>query len=155
MATFTSNFFAAGKPAIAPQSAGELYISEGTVSFPATLAADDIAKVCYLPANCIPVDVTVHTEELDSHGTDTLTYSIGLLNDDEDGLVVGSIMLSGATAEVGKTLRGSNVNEAFTTITRDLTTDRVVAVEITDDPATGAAGKMRVIITYRASEWGV
>lgn len=153
MPTFTSNFFAANKPAIAPHSAGELYVAEGTVSFPATLADGDIAKVCYLPANCMPVDLMVHTEELDSNATDTLTFSVGLLNADEDAVISGSELITGGTAEAVQTVRGAGAG--FNGITRDEFNDRILAVEITADPATGAAGKMRVVMSFRAAEWGV
>ena len=154
MATFDSNFFAANRPITSPHSAGELHIAEGTISFPATLADGDIGRACYLPANCMPVDLIVHTDELDEHATDTLTFDVGLLNDDGDGLVAGSKFLSGSVADAGSTLRATNLSGAFTSIERDETEDRVIAVEITEDPATGKAGDMRVCLIYRAAEWG-
>lgn len=152
MAVYNSNFMQTGMPGIAPHSAGELHIAEGTVSFPATLANNDIAKVCYLPANCIPVDLVVHTEELDSNAVDTMTFSVGLLNPAGDDIVADTEMLTGGTAEAVQTIRGAGVG--FNKIERDVINDRVVAVKITADAATAAAGGMRVCLTFRASEWG-
>lgn len=152
MTTYDSNFFESNMPCVAPSMTGVLYVTEGTVELPATAADGDIARICYLPADCVPVDLVVHTEELDSNTTDTLTFSVGLLNSDGDAVISGTTLLAGGTADAVQTLRGAGAG--FNGITRDKTNDRILAVEITADPATGAAGKMRVVLTFRVSQWG-
>lgn len=150
MVIFNANNF--GDFIVPPHSAGELYVSDDGAALPDNLATNDIIKIGHLPADCMPVDLIIHTEELDSHGTDTLRFSVGLLNDAGDDIVSGSELLAGAKAEVLKTIRGDGAG--FLGITRDKEKDRVIAVKVTADPATGAAGKLRVIMTYRASNGG-
>lgn len=140
--------------AVPPQSAGEVYIADGVVTLPDTLAADDIIKFGHLPADCLPVDLVVHTEELDSNATDTLRITIGLLNDAGDDIVSGSELLVGAQAEAVKTIR-ANGGTGFLGITRDKTKDRILAAKVTTAAATAASGKLRAIMTYRASNQGV
>jgi len=151
MATFTSTQF--GNLVMAPHSAGVVYISDDTVELPITLAADDIAKVGYLPAGCVPIDVIVVADEIDAHGTDTLVMEIGLLNDDEDDIITAASFIAAAQADTAPTVtRAAAVG--MIGIAPDETNDRVVAIKITTAAATKAAGGVRVIMTYRASNYG-
>lgn len=151
MTIYKSNNF--DNPVIPPHSAGEVYVSDDTVDLPATISADDIAKVGHLPLDCMPVDLLIFTEKLDSDGTDTLAFSVGLLNDDGDDLVTDSELLKAAAAGEAKTIRGDEA-AGFLGIDREEFKDRVLAVKFTTGPATGAAGAMRVVLSYRATNYG-
>lgn len=151
MAEFESNNF--GDLNIHPHSAGEVYVSDDVVELPVTLAANDIAKVGYLPAGCVPIDVMIIADELDTHATDTLRMSVGLLNDTGDGLVAASTFITGAEADVAPTVtRGNAIG--MMGIAPDDENDRVLAIKVTAAGATKAAGGVRVIMTYRASNYG-
>lgn len=151
MAEFESNNF--GDLNIPPHSAGEVYVSDDVVELPVTLAADDIAKVGYLPAGCVPIDVMIIADELDTHATDTLRMSVGLLNDTGDDLVAASTFITGAEADVKPTVtRGNAIG--MMGIAPDDENDRVLAIKVTAAGATKAAGGVRVIMTYRASNYG-
>lgn len=152
MAEFESNNF--GDLNIPPHSAGEVYVSDDVVELPVTLAADDIAKVGYLPAGCVPIDVMIIADELDTHATDTLRMSVGLLNDDGDDLVTASTFITNAEADAANTVtRGNAIG--MMGIAPDDENDRVLAIKVTAAGATKAAGGVRVIMTYRASNYGV
>jgi len=151
MPVFTSVNFE--KSILSPQSAGEVYVTDDRAELPITLALGDIIKVGYLPADCTPVDLTVHVTELDTHATDLLRYSVGLLDEAGTDLIAGTEFLVGGKAEAIKTVRGDGVG--FLTTPRDKVNDRAIAVKITAAGATKAAGTMRVIMSYRASEYGI
>lgn len=151
MADYESNKF--GDLIIPPHSAGEVYVSDDVVEFDDAVEANDIAAVGHLPAGCVPIDVLVVADELDSHETDTLTYSVGLLNDDCDDLAAGSVLLSGSTADATVNIaRGNAVG--MMGIAPDDEKDRTLGVKITAAAATAVAGGMRVVMTYRASNYG-
>ena len=151
MADYTSNQF--GNIIIPAHSAGELYTLDDVVEFDTSVEADDIAVVGYLPAGCVPVDIVAIADELDAHETDTLTFSVGMLNTAGDDLVSASTFITGATADATVNVaRGNAVG--MMGIAPDEDDDRIVAVKITAAAATAAAGGMRIIMTYRASNYG-
>ena len=101
----------------------------------------------------MPIEVTLVSDELDSNATDTLTLSVGLLNDDGDDLVTASTFITGATADATVNVtRGNAVG--MMGIAPDDDDDRIVAIKCTAAAATKAAGGARVIMTYRASNYG-
>lgn len=151
MAIFESDNF--GKSILSPQSAGEVYVSDDRVTLPDTLTVGDLVKIGYLPADCIPIDLVVRTQELDVHATDTLRLTIGLLNAAEDDLVASSDLITGAQAEAVKTIRGDGVG--FLAITRDKVNDRILAIKVTAAAETAAAGIIRAILSFRTSDYGV
>jgi hypothetical protein len=151
MAEFKSNNFE--QSILSPHSAGEVYVCDDVVALPVTLALADIAKVGYLPAGCVPIDVVAIADELDEHATDTLTFSVGMLNDDEDGLVAAETFITGAQADTDPTVTRA-AGAGLKGITPNKTTDRMLGIKITAAGATKAAGNIRVIMTYRASEYG-
>jgi hypothetical protein len=151
MAEFKSNNFE--KSILSPQSAGEVMVCDDVVELPITLAAGDLAQVGYLPADCVPMDVMVVADELDAHATDTLRFSVGMLNDAGDDLVTAETFITGAEADVAPTVTRA-AGAGLTGIAPNKTTDRVIGLKITAAAATKAAGGIRVIMTYRASEYG-
>ena len=151
MAIFESDNF--GKSILSPQSAGEVYVSDDRVTLPDTLTVGDLVKIGYLPADCMPVDLIVRTQELDENATDLLRFTIGLLNAAGDDLVASSDLITGAQAEAVKTIRGDGVG--FLAITRDKVNDRILAIKVTAAAETAAAGIIRAILSFRSSDYGV
>jgi len=151
MTVFESNKF--GDLNIPPHSSGVAYVVDDVVELPVTLAADDIAKIGYLPAGCVPMDVIVVADELDAHGTDTLVMEVGLLNAAEDDIITAASFVAAAQADTAPTVtRAAAIG--MVGIAPDEENDRILAIKITTGAATKAAGGVRVIMTYRASNYG-
>lgn len=66
-----------------------------TYTLTADLAANDIIEMGLLPANCVPVDLILDNDDLDS-GT-TATVSVGLLTSNK-GDLTGALWLTDSTA---------------------------------------------------------
>lgn len=146
MATFTATDF--GKYIMAPHSAGEVMVAEDVVSLPNTLAANDIIKLGYLPAGCVPVDCVGYVQELDTNATDTLRITIGLLDTAGTGIISGSEMVSDLQAEAAKVFRGNAAG--LNGLAVDRTNNRIIAGKVTAAGATKAAGTLRLKVLYRS-----
>lgn len=154
MATFTSDLITNIKrrPLVMPDVAGSVVVQSAVVSIPNTHAANDIIKLNVLPAGCVIVDFKLVLEELDSHATDTLTYDLGILNSDGDGIVSGTKLISAGQSDAD-TVQSINVAEGMLSIGVD-DEGRTIAAKITNVAATKAAGTATGILTYRASAYG-
>ena len=154
MATFTSDLITnlARRPLVLPDSAAYPVVQSAVVSVPVTHAANDIIKLNVLPANCVIVDFKLVLEELDSHATDTLTYDLGVLNSDGDGLVTNTKLISAVVSD-GDLVQSINVAEGMLNIGVD-DEDRTIAAKITTVAATKAAGTATGILTYRLASYG-
>lgn len=153
MPTFTSDRLQQGRPAISPHSAGEVYASQGAVVIPNTHALNDIVKLCPLPAGCLPVDFKLALEELDSNASDTLTFSVGILNAAGDDLVSGTEFISAGQSDADALHVPNSPNWLLNIDVSE--SDRVVAMKIMANAATKAEGKAVGVLQYRAEEWGV
>lgn len=149
--TYESNNY--GDVNIPPHSAGEVYVSDDVVELPATLALNQLAAVGILPAGCVPVDVKLIADKLDTNATDTLTLAVGLLNTAQNDLVAASTFITGATADATVNVTTGNAI-GMMGIAPDNENDRILALKCTAAAATKAAGGVRVIMTYRASNYG-
>lgn len=149
--TYKSNSY--GDVNIPPHSAGELYVSDDVVELTDELAVNELAAVGILPAGCVPVDVKLIADELDTNATDTLTLAVGLLNTAQDDLVAASTFITGATADATVNVATGNAI-GMMGIAPDDENDRILALKCTAAAATKAAGGVRVIMTYRASNYG-
>lgn len=138
---------------IPPHSAGEVYVVDDTVELPDTLGVGDIAKIGKLPAGCVPLDVLAVADELDSNATDTLRFSVGLMNSGETDLETAKTFITGAEADTAPTVTRAS-GAGMLALTPDDDDDQVLAVKITAAGATKAAGGIRVMMTYRASNYG-
>lgn len=154
MATFTSDIVTnlARRPLVTPEISGVVVAQTAAVSVPNTHAANDIIKLGVLPANCILVGHRVVSAELDTHATDTLAYDCGILNSAGDGLVTNTKLVSGGKMEVAK-VQDINTAEGLMNIGVD-SSDRVIAIKITNVAATKAAGSVIGILTYRQAAYG-
>lgn len=148
---FESNNF--GDLVIPPHSAGEVYVMDDTVELPDDLGAGDIAKMGYLPAGCVPIDVIAVADELDGNATDTLRFSVGLLNEAGTDLVAAKTFIAGAEADTAPTVTRAS-GAGMLAQAPDDDDNQILAIKITAAAATGAAGGIRAIMTYRASNYG-
>lgn len=151
MATFTSNNF--GECIFSPHSAGEVHVMDDTAELTTALALNDIVKMGYLPAGCVPLDCVLVADSLDSSG-DTIQLAVGILNDDEDDLVTAKTFITDASANATITVTRAAGATGMLALTPDDDDDQIVAVKVTTAAGTAVAGGVRVILTYRASNLG-
>lgn len=154
MATFSTDLITnlARRPLVIPDCAGCVTAQQATVSIPNTHAANDIIKLGVLPAGCAIVDFKLVSAELDTNATDTLAYDCGVLNSTADGLVTNTKLISAGKMEVAK-VQGINTAEGMASIGVS-TSDRTIAIKITNVAATKAAGAVSSILTYRLASYG-
>lgn len=152
MATFYSDLVANIKlrPLTTVTSAGQIVQQTTVADIPNTHAANDIIQLGVLPKGHVLVDCYLATDELDTHGTDTLAYDLGVLNSTADGLVASTKIVSAGKMEVAKIQRMNSV-EGIRNIAAD-SADRVIAIKITNVAATKAAGKVTCVLQYAAEE---
>jgi len=114
------------RPVVSPQEAGKVYVSDGVIELEAAdMDAGDLIGLAVLPANCIPVDFDLFADDLDT-GT-ALAISVGVLNDDQDDLTAGTLILTDST--VGRA--GGRAQAAAFPIVEPDDEDRIIAAKIT------------------------
>ena len=152
MATFKSDLVENIKlrPVTTSACAGMVVKQHAVADIPDTHAANDIIQLGVLPKGHVLVDCYLATDELDTHGTDTLAYDMGVLNSTADGLVANTKIISAGKMEVAKIARMNSV-EGITNIAAS-DADRIIAVKITTVAATKADGKVAIVLQYAAQE---
>lgn len=150
MATFSTDLITnlAITPVTVAASANVVVAQVATVSVPNTHAKDDIVKLNVLPKGCRIVDFKLASDELDTHGTDTLAYTVGVLDSEGTGLVSNTNLITGGKMEVAKVQQLNSVL-GLQNLGVD-SADRVIALKLTEVAATKAAGKLTGILQYRS-----
>jgi len=124
-------------------------------SLAAALAASDVIEFGFLPADHVPVDYLIDTDDLDSGAT--ITTDFGLLT--SAGTAVSTATADGGakwlSADTG--LRSAtNLRPTANTITRvqPSSSNRKVGMVIAAGPSTATTGKIGVTLLYRAAKYG-
>ena len=139
---------AGARPAVYPDEAGKVLVSDGTYEIAAAENVDEaVVALCSLPAGCIPLDFTLVVDALDS-GTPAIVIDGGGINAAEDA--VDQIMISASTvAQAGGVARAT-----LFPMVAPVETETLFGMHITTAAGTAAAGTIRGILTYRAEEYG-
>jgi hypothetical protein len=139
---------AGARPAVYPDEAGKVLVSDGTYEITAALNVDEqTIALCSLPAGCIPLDFTLIVDDLDS-GSAAIVVDGGGINAAEDA--VDQIMISASTvAQAGGVARST-----LFPMVAPVETETMFGMHITTAAGTAAAGTIRGILTYRAAEYG-
>jgi hypothetical protein len=149
MATFNSDIFGAGKPAITPDGSGPI-ILKATVSIPANtvLADGDLLNLALIPEGSDVLDLKLFSEDLDDDATPALVFAAGLRDDGDAAL--DTVFVSGSTlGQGGGTLAVPAATTMFTA--GPLSSDKVLAIEITTsaDGKAASAAKIGAVVAYR------
>lgn len=131
-----------------PNNAG-LVAVRTTYTLTADLAANDIIEMGLLPANCVPVDLILDNDDLDS-GT-TATVSAGLLTTAKDNLT-GALWLTDSTA-LRSAATGTRADAlGLHSMSRVAATgaDRSYGLKITAD-TNATSGTVGMTLFYRAA----
>lgn len=125
---------------------------EYTLSAAEALAANDIIELAVLPAGNVVTDAILVCDDLDTNGTPTLSFSVGVMSGevgDTGARTCGAELFSAST--IGRTggVERASLASAFTLTPADK--DRSIGVLITAAPATQAKGaKLRLLLKYAA-----
>lgn len=152
-AAATNDYLTGRKPIPTPAMPNDV-----TVRFAVTLATADLALntvgiVGILPAGYVPVAVLFDSDDLDSNGTPTIAWSLGIAN-------AGETDISTATADGGAAW-GTGITtsqaggQSFVTSkalsrVQSSGSDRKLMLKATAGAATAVAGEVGVTMTFRA-----
>lgn len=136
------------RPAVYPDEAGKVLVSDGTYEITAAENVDEqTIALCSLPAGCIPLDFTLIVDDLDS-GVAAIVVDGGGISATEDS--VDRIMIPASTvAQAGGVARST-----LFPMVAPVDTETLFGMHITTAAGTAAAGTIRGILTYRAEEYG-
>ena len=104
---------AGARPAVYPDEAGKVLVSDGTYEITVAQNVDEtVVALCSLPAGCIPLDFTLITDDLDTAGGPAIVVDGGGISATEDS--VDQIMISGsAVAQAGGVARATPPQNLF------------------------------------------
>ena len=119
----------------------------------ADLANGIVGGVAVLPAGCIPLGLEIDATDMDSNGTPTLAFSVGVLN-------AGETAISTATADGGAAWltgrqegRAEGVSGYLTSLAmrrvQPAQADRTIGIQVTGAAATAVAGTLGITLYYR------
>jgi len=148
MATYKSKAVQSYRPAINSCQAGEVRTVRGEIDLAAdvggALALNDILEMVKLPAEHVPVDCVIDSDDLDSNGTPLISLTGGLTAG-----TVAELVAANTVARAGGVARMDAVAGVRLAATA---ADRVVGLKVTAAPATGAVtGKVGFTLSYRAA----
>ena len=138
---------AGARPAVYPDEAGKVLVSDGTYEITAAQNVDEaVIALCSLPAGCIPLDFTLVVDDLDSGAA--IVVDGGGITAAEDA--VDQIMISAST--VGQA--GGVARSTLFPMVAPVETETLFGMHITTAPGGAQAGTIRGILTYRSTEYG-
>ncbi len=139
---------AGARPAVYPDEAGKVLVSDGTYEITAAENVDEaVVALCLLPAGCVPLDFTLVVDDLDS-GTPAIVVDGGGISAAGDS--VDRVMISASTVAQG----GGVARSTLFPMVAPVETETLFGIHITTGPGTAQAGTIRGILTYRAEEYG-
>lgn len=143
MAVFKDTKIAADQPPITGGQAGMVVANRGTYEVPATLAANDVVQLAYLPAGHVPVDVILEADDLDT-GTPAITLSVGVVDSAGTDLVASTNFLTASTvAQAGGAVHANLVTGLQLAAS---SAKRIVGVKVIAAAGTAAAGTLRLTV---------
>jgi hypothetical protein len=138
---------AGARPAVYPDEAGKVLVSDGTYEITVAQNVDEaVIALCSLPAGCVPLDFTLVLDDLDS-GAGIVVDGGGIASTEDS---VDQIMISAST--VGQT--GGVARSTLFPMIAPVETETLFGMHITTAPGGSQAGTIRGILTYRSTEYG-
>lgn len=149
-----SNDFTTGRrPAVTP-SATDLLAVRGTIDLTTgNLALNTTGAVAVLPPGCVPVDVIVDMDDLDS-GAAALVFQVGIVNPLQTDL---SVLAADGGANWGSTVAANAAgvqrivfNGKAIVNVQPSQAERFVGLKVATAPTAPVAGQVGVTLLYRA-----
>lgn len=140
MATYYSSKITAGIPARAETGQN---MSVDVFDLTAALANGDIIQMCSIPAGAKVTEVVIHTADLDSNGSPTISFTVG------DGADADRFILTSTVMRTGGIARLDAVPTSTTGAGYEYTSADTIDIAVTANPATGAtSGRIVAICHY-------
>lgn len=125
---------------------------EYTLSAAEALAANDIIELAVLPAGNVVTDAILVCDDLDTSGSATLAFDVGLMSGevgDTGARTCGAELFAASTLGQAGGVARATLASAFTIAPSDK--DRSIGVKVKAAPATQANGaKLRLLLKYAA-----
>lgn len=122
---------------------GGLLAVRGVLALAAALAANDILDMVELPANHVPVDVVVDTDDLDSGGSPAITFDVGIITgtpgSSSSRTAGNQFVASSTTPQTGGIIR---TTKALGVRVASAPVNRSVGIKVVDAPATAVTGSL-------------
>jgi hypothetical protein len=149
-----NDYITGRKPAPTP-AGGEILAVRFAIDLLTTdLVLNDIGEVGLLPAGCVPVDVLVDADDLDS-GAAAMVLQVGILNAGETDLSTaaadgGAHWGSTTAANTAFTQRMAFNGKALVNVV-PAQVDRKIGLKVATAPTAAVAGQVGVTVLYRAA----
>jgi hypothetical protein len=154
----TKNDFANGVKQMPVAQGAEVVAVPLKVDVAAAPVVNDIVIIGYLPEDHVPVDYIVTSDDLDSNGTPTLEFTLGVLNEDQDDIDTtarGGGAAWGTTINVAETGGFARATTKPCSVTPPSSSDRkAIGIKWSTAAATFVAGSLTVNLLYRAAYHG-
>lgn len=154
-----SKLIAANGPYLTAEGANDVIAVRAEYSLSAALVVNDQIEMVCLPAQHVPVDVILDTDDLDSGGSPAITLSVGLFAGTVGDTTLGNrtpdetIIAAATTGQAGGVVRPT-LASAFR-IAPDKVNDRAIGILVKAGPATGATtGKIGLTVLMRPAIGG-
>ena len=132
-----------------PFCAGAVCAHRFQLAVPTDMAVGDILELGVLPKGCVPVDLIVEADDIDS-GTAAITFDIGMMSgdagDNDASRTVGAEFFSGTTLGQAAGIVRPTLKTAQRIAVAD--SDRSIGVKMTHVPGTAAAGVVGLTLLY-------
>lgn len=143
MATYTAASATVQFPPATASVAGDIKAVRGEIDVDTALALNDVVNLCKLPAQHVPVDFILDSDDLDTNGSPAIVMKVGIDSDDD-------ALISSTTVGQAGGLARMDVVTGLRLAPSD--SDRTVFVTVSTGPATGATGvKLGGTLLYRAA----
>lgn len=156
MAFTNSNDFLTGRKPVPFPAGIEVIAQRFTLALTAgDLAVNTIGKLGILPAGCIPVEVRVDADDLDT-GAGAGVYQVGIWDGAGANLSVAAADGGGAWGDTGAAVAAAFDKPLSRTLNNMANVqrsdaDRLIGVKVTTAPTTPAAGNLSVTVWYRGA----
>lgn len=123
-----------------------------TMALTGTEQVGDILEIAAIPPGCRPLDIVIDSEDLDTHGTATIAFNVGVMSGDygaDDSSRTCGVQFFSAT-EIGRAGGVARPTLASAYRVPVAPKARGIGIEITTAAATGAAGTVGLTVTYAA-----
>ncbi|MFZ6813540.1 hypothetical protein ACO0K3_03665 [Undibacterium sp. Rencai35W] len=159
--TTTNDFLIGRTPTPTPSNSSDVTVRFKLPFVAGDLTLNNLGNIGILPAGCVPVALLIDSDKLDTNGTPTIAWQLGISN----AAVVNNVQGAGGTAISALTADGGAAWATAQTVSQNggqvqalskalsrvtpTTYDRYIMIQATAAAATAAAGEAAIIFTYR------
>ena len=148
MFTNTNDFLTGRKPMVSCDGYATAATRFNLDLVAADLDANDVGPIGILPAGCVPVELLLDSDDLDTNAAPTILVSVGLLN--AAGTDLETVWASGVTiCQAGGQIQLTS--KELARVTADSTKSRTIGLKFTAGAATKAAGSVGLTMLYRST----